>query len=126
MLRRSYRVGALVDALAAIGIAVPRLYRADASIRGAFDRARPEFSYAIPAGAPLMAGWTVLLRADRRPLQRRGVLPITVAPVIAGLMANDVRLSAHNAAIATQGSWQTRAPIRRCSDVGTTPIVPTS
>lgn len=42
------------------------------------------------AGAPLMAGWTVLLLwADRRPLERRGVLSITVVPVIAGLMAND-------------------------------------
>jgi len=41
-------------------------------------------------GAPLMAGWTVLLLwADRQPLERRGVLPITVLPVIAGLMAND-------------------------------------
>jgi hypothetical protein len=29
------------------------------------------------------------LWADHRPLQRRGVLPITVAPVIAGLIAND-------------------------------------
>jgi hypothetical protein len=37
-----------------------------------------------------MAGWTVLLLwADRKPLERRGVLPIRIAPVIAGLMAND-------------------------------------
>ncbi len=37
-----------------------------------------------------MAGWTLLLLwADRWPLERRGVLPITVVPVIAGLMAND-------------------------------------
>ncbi len=37
-----------------------------------------------------MAGWTVLLTwADRRPLERRGVLPITIVPVIAGLVAND-------------------------------------
>lgn len=30
-----------------------------------------------------------LLWAERKPLERRGVLAITVAPVIAGLMAND-------------------------------------
>lgn len=37
-----------------------------------------------------MAGWTLLvLWASRKPLERRGILPITIAPVIVGLMAND-------------------------------------
>jgi hypothetical protein len=54
-----------------------------------------------------MAGWTVLLRADRRPLQRRGVLPITVAPVIAGIMANDAY-----AVRAGQRSGRSLAPVR--------------
>jgi hypothetical protein len=37
-----------------------------------------------------MAGWTALLLwADRQPLNRRAVLPLTVVPVIAGLIAND-------------------------------------
>jgi hypothetical protein len=31
----------------------------------------------------------LLLWADRKPVERPGVLPITIAPVIAGLMAND-------------------------------------
>ena len=31
----------------------------------------------------------LLLWADHRPLERRGALPITVLPVIAGLMGND-------------------------------------
>ena len=89
-LRRSYRAGALVDALAAIGMAVPRLYGPTLRFDRRFRRAGPEFAYAMRTGAPLMAGWTVLLLwADRRPLERRGVLPITVVPVIAGLMAND-------------------------------------
>jgi hypothetical protein len=52
----------------------------------------PEFAYALRTGAPLMAGWTVLLLwADRKPMERRGILPITIAPVIAGLMANDAQ-----------------------------------
>lgn len=89
-LRRSYRAGAAVDAVAALGMAVPRLYGPTLRFRRGFRRTGPEFSYAIRAGAPLMAGWTVLLLwADRRPLARRGVLPITVFPVVAGLMAND-------------------------------------
>src|SRR5271166_1604303 len=89
-LRRSYRAGALVDAVAALGMAVPRLYGPTLRFDAGFDRHGPEFSYAIRAGAPLMAGWTVLLMwANRRPLERRGVLPITIVPVIAGLVAND-------------------------------------
>ena len=89
-LRRSYRAGALVDAVAAVGMAMPRLYGPTLQFDAGFDRHGPEFSYAIRAGAPLMAGWTVLLMwADRRPLERRGVLPITIVPVIAGLVAND-------------------------------------
>jgi hypothetical protein len=91
-LRRSYRVGALVDALAAIGMAVPRLYGPTLRFDRRFERRGPEFEYAMRAGAPLMMGWTILLLwADKRPLERRGVLPITVVPVLAGLMANDAR-----------------------------------
>ncbi|HEX3737912.1 MAG TPA: hypothetical protein VHV53_10250 [Solirubrobacterales bacterium] len=89
-LRCSYRAGALVDAIAALGMAVPRLYGPTLRFDPGFRREDPEFAYAMRTGAPLMAGWTVLLLwADRRPLERRGVLAITVAPVIAGLMAND-------------------------------------
>lgn len=89
-LRRSYRAGALVDALAAIGMAQPKLYGPTLRFDQRFRRTGPEFAYAMRTGAPLMAGWTVLLIwADRDPLERRGVLPITVVPVIAGLVAND-------------------------------------
>ncbi len=89
-LRRSYRAGAAVDALAAAGMAVPRLFGPTLRFDRGFDRGAPELAYGLRTGAPLMAGWTVLLLwADRRPLERRGVLPITILPVIAGLMAND-------------------------------------
>lgn len=91
-LRRSYRAGALVDAVAAVGMAVAALYGPTLSFAGDFDRDGSEFAYALPAGAALTAGWSVvLLWADRRPTERRGILPITIAPVIAGLMANDAR-----------------------------------
>ena len=89
-LRRSYRAGAVVDALAALGMAVPALYGPTLRFSREFDRGRSEFAYALRTGAPLMAGWTVLLMwADRKPMERRGILPITIAPVIAGLMVND-------------------------------------
>ena len=91
-LRRSYRAGALVDALAAVGMAVPALYGPTLRFAGEFDRDRVEFAFALRTGAPLMAGWTVLLLwADRKPMERRGILPITIVPVIAGLMANDAQ-----------------------------------
>jgi hypothetical protein len=89
-LRRSYRAGALVDAAAAAGMFLPGLYGPTLRFRRPFRRRRPEFAYALRVGAPLMAGWTALLLwADRQPLQRRAVLPLTIFPVVAGLMAND-------------------------------------
>jgi phosphatidylserine synthase len=55
-----------------------------------FDPSRPEFRYGMRYGVPLMVGWTVLLIwAAFEPTTRRGVLLITVVPVIAGLMLHD-------------------------------------
>lgn len=89
-LRLSYRTGAAVDALAAVSMIFPRRLWA-ARFQRPFDRSGPEFSYGLRAGAPLMAGWTVLLLwADRRPAERKDVVAITAVPVVAGLMANDV------------------------------------
>ena len=62
-----------------------------ARFRPPFDRSGAELGYGLRAGAPLMAGWTVLLLwADRRPLERKDVIAITALPVVAGMMANDV------------------------------------
>jgi hypothetical protein len=45
-----------------------------------------EFDYGLRYGAPLMIGWTVLLFwADRKPLERKDILPITLI-VVAGLV----------------------------------------
>lgn len=89
-LRRSYRTGAIVDAGATVGMLVPgRPW--PVRLAPWVGRDRPEFTYGMGAGAALMAGWTVLLWwADRRPLERRGVLPLTML-VIGGLLANDER-----------------------------------
>jgi hypothetical protein len=84
-LRISYWVGAIADALAVVMMLSPRL---GAALLGATTvTPGPEYRYAMGLGASLMAGWTALLVwADRRPLERRGVLPLTVFPVVAGLM----------------------------------------
>jgi hypothetical protein len=85
----AYRLGAVVDGLATVGMLFPRRLWT-AGFRAPFDRSRPEFAYGMRAAAPLMAGWTVLLVwADRRPLERRDVAAMTAVPVVAGLMAGD-------------------------------------
>jgi hypothetical protein len=87
-LRLSYWAGAILDLLAAVQMIFPAVFAATSGISD-FHPGR-EYVYAMGMGASLMAGWTVLLVwADRKPLERKGILPITVLPVIAGLMINE-------------------------------------
>ena len=85
-LRISYWTGAVIDGL----VLIP-LFNSDvwATINGVPNfHADGAFIYAQSYAAALMAGWTVLLLwADRKPMERRGVLLITVFPVIVGLNA---------------------------------------
>lgn len=75
-LRASYWIGAVADAIVGIRMLMP----------GAMGEAG--FRYAMGTSASLMFGWTLLLIwADRRPVQRKGILLITIVPVIPGLMA---------------------------------------
>jgi hypothetical protein len=87
-LRLSFRAGAILDFLAAIQMLFPAVFAATNGL-GDFHPGR-EYFYAMGMGALLMLGWTVLLLwADRKPLERRGILPITVFPVIAGMILNE-------------------------------------
>jgi predicted CoA-binding protein len=82
-LRISYWAGAIADAVAAVAMLFPVIGAAIYGLDG-FE-AGPDYRYAMRLGASLMAGWALLLLwADRKPLERRGVLPITVL-VILGL-----------------------------------------
>lgn len=84
-LKANYRVGALVDGIMVVPLLVP-------SIAGAMfgiDDFQPgaDFRYAACVGASLMAGWTALLLwADRRPVERKGIVILTLIPVLVGLM----------------------------------------
>ena len=82
-LRISYWVGAVADGIVGVLMFFPELGRAaygDPNFEPSAD-----YRYAMRFGASLMLGWTVLLLwADRKPVERRGVLPITLF-VIAGL-----------------------------------------
>jgi hypothetical protein len=88
-LRVSYRAGAILDALATLTMLSPALFAATNRL----DDFRPgaDYRFAMGMGASLMLGWTVLLLwADRKPLERSGVLLITLAPVVLGLVLNEI------------------------------------
>jgi len=85
LLRVAFWVGAVFDAMTIIPMLVPRI---GARVFGLVNFAPgPEYRYAMSLAAALMLGWTALLLwADRKPVERRGVLPLTVVAVI-GLAA---------------------------------------
>jgi len=81
-------IGAAVDALAVVALLSPAVSR---QMLGVDVPATAELLYAMRTGAALMLGWTLLLVwAALRPVERRGVVLLTVLPVILGLMATEV------------------------------------
>lgn len=84
LLRIAYWYGAAVDALSLLPMLSVKI--AGLTLGIADFAPNREYHYAMDIGAALMAGWTVLLLwADRRPLERRDILPITIVPVAAGI-----------------------------------------
>jgi len=93
MLRISYWVGAVIDAFAVVPLIFPRIHAFIYSIP-VFE-VTPVINNIAYIGAALMLGWTVLLIwADRKPMERKGVLPITVLPVVAGIACSSIYLVA--------------------------------
>jgi hypothetical protein len=89
LLRTSFWIGAIIDAVAAIQLFIPSFW---ASFNG-FAAYTPDatLNFGLIIGGSLMFGWTLLLVwADRKPLERKGILLLTVFPVIFGLAANNV------------------------------------
>lgn len=78
-LRMSYWLGAVADAVATVSLLLPS------------RTGETEFRYAMGMAAALMLAWTVLLIwGDRKPVARRGVLLLTVFPLIPALFASGV------------------------------------
>jgi hypothetical protein len=87
-LRISFWAGAILDILAAIQMLLPAVFAATSGPSNFHPG--PDYYYAMGMGASLMLGWTTLLLwADRKPLERMGILPVTVFPVIAGMILNE-------------------------------------
>jgi hypothetical protein len=74
-LRVSYWSGAIADGIIAIRTMIPEIM------------GETEFRYAMGIATTLIIGWTCLLIwADRKPVERKGVLLLTIFPVIGGLL----------------------------------------
>lgn len=88
-LRVSYWVGAIFDALVIIPMLSPNV----ASVAFGIPNFNPgnDYGYAIYIAASLMLGWVFLLIwADGKPVERRGVLLLTIFPVVIGLIISGV------------------------------------
>jgi hypothetical protein len=80
LLRISYWLGAILDALAFIQMAFPEIGK---KMLGVTRELTPEYIFAVNLGAGLMFAWTLLLIwADRKPLERRMIIPLTMLIII--------------------------------------------
>lgn len=76
LLKASFLAGAVADAVIGILMLIPS------------RMGQAEFTYPMGLAATLMFGWTVLMIwGYRQPVARKGLLVITIFPVITGLMA---------------------------------------
>jgi hypothetical protein len=93
LLRISFWIGAIIDALAAIQLLIPSFWASSYGLT--IDATNGALNLALVTAATLMLGWTgLLIWADRKPLERKGILPLTVFPVVFGLAANNVYAAA--------------------------------
>ena len=83
-LRLSYWAGAIVDAFFALAMIFPPILQK--ALRLPPGEMGIETRAALGMAASLMLGWTcLLLWANAKPIERRGVLILTVIPVLCGL-----------------------------------------
>lgn len=81
LLRVAYWWGIIADAFETVRMCLPKLFLASGGLK---LTPGPELGFGLLYGMPVMLGWTILLFwADRKPLERSGVL-LCVLPVIGG------------------------------------------
>jgi len=89
VLKTAFWLGAITDALAALIMIFPNWGGV------IFGHDNPmithAYRYTLSLGAALMVGWTVLLIwGSLKPFERKGLLLITICPVILGIIAAQV------------------------------------
>ncbi len=85
-----YLVGVVADLAATVPLLSPRVAAAIFGLPGS-EVGSASFLYCSRVAASLMAGWTLLLLwGFLRPVERRGVLLLTIAPVLAGLISSSI------------------------------------
>ena len=88
LLRISFWTGALIDGFVAAQMLLPELW---VSFNGLPAASNSTLNFALYTAAALMFGWTgLLVWADRKPLERKGILLLTAFPVVFGLALNNV------------------------------------
>jgi len=101
-LRVSYWIGIVIDAYEAVRLtllrysALPQNLEIQGPLIGGL--------FGIGQGMALMWGWTLLLFwADRRPMERRGVLLLTVVPVMVLIFSSTVNMAVRYTSLANEG-----------------------
>ena len=85
VLKIAFWIGAITDAFAALIMIFPEL--GEYIFRHENADITPEYRYALGMGAAFMIGWTMLLIwGSLKPVERRGILVLTVFPVITGIV----------------------------------------
>jgi hypothetical protein len=88
-IRASFWIGVAADLLASLPLLFPRLAGLMFGLQNI--PSGNEYLYASRIGASLMLGWTCLLAwGSHKPIERKGILLLTVVPVLAGLFVASV------------------------------------
>lgn len=85
LLRLCYWIGIIFDGAMVFPLLSPKIL----GVMFGIPNFNPDVNFRVVSfvGAALMAGWTVLLFwADRKPVERRDILLITLYPVLSGLI----------------------------------------
>jgi hypothetical protein len=88
LLRTTYWIGAILDALTATLFLLPNFW-------ASFDQlttytASASLTFALGIASAMMFSWTFLpIWADRKPVERKGVLLLTILP-LSGLILNNI------------------------------------
>ncbi len=88
-LRSCYWIGAILDLINGIAMVFPSLFITAYNIEN--TEVTPAIQTSMGLGAALMFGWTFLLIwADRKPVERKDILLLTVFPVIVGIFLTTI------------------------------------